>query len=136
MFLKTILSSIFLINLAAQSTAFPLNQNEKRASYSIVNVDGSNGGSNPIGGFQTLTETVTHTHLQTVTMEAVTVTVVQSPTPTPYDDGLWHPPYYKVADSSSAAAQAAPSTAASSTTFSTSAIPIPTITPTYRNSTR
>ena len=81
---RLLLSGIFLIQLAI---AFPLNQNDKRASYSVVNVDGSNGGSNPTCGFQTVTETVTQTLLQTVTMNAVTITVVQTPTVTPYDDG-------------------------------------------------
>ena len=97
MFFRTILSSLFLMSLATQSAAYPLNQNDKRASYSVINVDGSNGGSDTTGGFQTATETVT----QTITMSAVTVTVTQTPTAPPYDDGLWHPPYYKVVDPSS-----------------------------------
>jgi hypothetical protein len=137
MFLRTILSSLFLMSLATQSAAFPLNQNDKRASYSVVNVDGSNGGSDPAGGFQTATETVTQTLLQTMTMNAVTVTVTQTPTAPPYDDGLWHPPYYKVVDPSSLETVSAPSATASSTPFSTSTIPpVPTMVPTYRNTTQ
>jgi hypothetical protein len=127
MLLKTLLS-VFLASLAAQSTAFPLNQNDKRASYSVVNVDGSNG-SNPTGNPQAVTETVTQTVQHTITPAAVTVTVTQTPTATPYDDGLWHPPYYKVADPSAAAA--------SSTPFSSTLhpYPSPTAAPTYRNTT-
>jgi hypothetical protein len=139
MFLKTLLSSIFLVSLATQTAAFPLNQNDKRASYSVVNVDGSNGGSDPTGGFQTVTQTVIQTLLQTTTLNAVTVTVTvtQTPTATPYDNGLWHPPYYKVADPSSPQTASAPSTTTSSvTTFLSSAPPVPTIVPIYRNTTQ
>src|ERR1700744_3076537 len=135
MFLNTVLSSILLLSLAMQPAAFPLNQNEKRASYSVVNVDGSNGGSNPTGGFQTVTQTLTQTLLQTTTLQAVTVTVTQTPSATPYDNGLWHPPYYKVADPSSPPPASTPATTKSISSFSATAPPVPTIVPTYRNTT-
>jgi hypothetical protein len=153
MVLNKILSSILVIHLAIQSTALPLNQNEKRASYSVINVDGSNSGPTEAAGYQAVTETVTQTLMQTVTMAPsnqptqvdntviVTVTVIQTPTSTPYDDGMWHPPYYEVVDPASSQTTTVSSTTtdsfSTSSTFSPSTIPsIPTMIPTYQNSTQ
>jgi hypothetical protein len=104
--------TIFLLAAAiTQTIALPfdglLQQIGRRANYSVVNVDGSNGAS-PTGSvqtqiqIQTVTTTVTVTAapeaaaIRTVfvTAPAVTITAAAAESTSWYDDGMWHTSYF------------------------------------------